>query len=127
MRLTELGLLALVQIPNTCLAGAGLYLAATLRTRGAVLVAVSLSLTLLLSLAGNFLPTEMRTVFDESGQIAGAIAKEESTVRFIVLGYVGTGLRLVLALGIAILAFESRREISKAVSANNSVERTRER
>lgn len=127
MRLSDLGLLALVQIPNVCLAGAGLFLATTLRTRGAILVAASLSLTLVLSIAGNFLPTEMHTVFDESGQIAGAMKNEESTLPFIILGYVGTGLRLVLALGIAMLAYEWRRAIAQAVSPNPSLERTRER
>jgi hypothetical protein len=86
-----------------------------------------LSLTLLLSVAGNILPAEMRTVFDESGQIAGAIAKEESTLPFIILGYVGTGLRFVLALGIAMLAFEWRRGVTTAVSPNTSLERTRDR
>jgi hypothetical protein len=127
MRLSELALLALVQIPNACLAGAGLYLAITFRTRGAILVAASLSLTLLLSIAGNILLAEMRTVFDESGQIAGAIAKEQSTLPFIILGYVSTGLRFVLALGIAMLAFEWRRRVSTAVSPYPSLERTRAR
>jgi hypothetical protein len=125
MRLSDLALLAFFQVPNACLAGAGIYLAITLRTRGAFLVAASLLLTLLLSIAGNFWPTEMRTVFDESGQIAGAIAKVEDTGPHVLLGYLGTGLRLILAFGLILLAFEWRREIARAVSPNTSLERTR--
>lgn len=125
MRLSDLALLALVQLPNACLAGAGLYLAATVRTRGAIVVAFSLSLTLLLSVGGNFIPNSMRTVFDESGQIAGAI--ETNTDPYLLLGYVGTGLRLLLAVGLVMLAFEWRRASAGAVSANKSRERARER
>lgn len=127
MRLSNLGLLALFQMPNACLAGAGLYMATTLRTRGAVLVAASLWLTLVLGIAGNLLPTEMHAVFDESGQIAGAMPNDGSTLPLILLGYAGTALRLILALGIAMLAFEWRREIAQAVSPNTSLGRTRER
>lgn len=36
MLISNLGLLALIQIPNACLAGAGLYMASNLRTRGTI-------------------------------------------------------------------------------------------
>ena len=124
MRLSDLALLALVQLPNACLAGAGLYLAVNIRTRGAVVVASSLCLTLLLSIAENFIPNSMRTVFDESGQIAVAI--ETNTDPYLWLGYVGTGLRVFLAVGLVLLAVEWRRASAVAVSPNNSFERTRE-
>jgi hypothetical protein len=123
MRLSDLALLALVQLPNACLAGAGLYLAVKIGTRGAVLVASSLCLTLLLSVAGNFIPNSMRTVFDESGQIAGAI--DTNTDPYLWLSYVGTGLRIFLALGLVMLAAEWRRASAVAVSPNTSFERTR--
>jgi hypothetical protein len=126
MLISNLGPLALIQIPNFRLAGAGLYMASILRSRGAILVAASLSLTLVLSIAGNFLPTEMHAVFDESGQIAGAMPNGGSTLPFIFMGYTGTALPLVLALGIAMLAFEWRREIARAVSPESSVEQARE-
>jgi hypothetical protein len=66
----------------------------------------------------------MSTVFDESGQIAGAI--ETNTHPYLWLSYVGTGLRVFLAVGLALLAVEWRRASDAAVSPNTSSERTRE-
>jgi len=123
MQTSDLAILAALQIPSAVLATAGIYLALKLRTRGAVLVATAVVLSLLSSLAGNFIPSQLHTVFDESGQIAGAMG--EAGNAHMALGYVDFGLTVLLALGLFLIVKDLQRKMVGGVSPNKSLERTR--
>jgi hypothetical protein len=125
MQPSDLAILAALQIPAAALAAAGLYLALKSRTVGAFMVTTSLVLSFLNNLAGNFVPNQMRTVFDESGQIAGAMG--EMGNMHMALGYVGFALNVLLAFGLFLLARDWQGKVAGDVSPNTSLERTRDR
>jgi hypothetical protein len=125
MQTSDLAILAAVQVPTAALAAAGIYLALKMRTLGAVMVATALVLSFLNSLAGNLMPNQLRTVFDESGRIAGAMG--EAGDAHLALGYVGFGLTVLLTLGLVLVARDWQRRGAGGVSPSKSLERTRDR
>ena len=107
MHLTDFLLLALFQIPALALAAALAYLAQRTRTLGSYIMLLGGLISLVVSVAANFVPQTKTPVFDSSGNARGVMVSAGQVALW--LSYSRVAAALLLALGAIVLARHWRR------------------
>lgn len=107
MQMTDYLLLALFQIPALALAAALAYLARRTRTLGSYVMLFGALISLVVSVAANFVPRTKTPLFDSSGNARGVMVSAGHIGPWLTSSRVAAA--LLLALGAVLLAREWRR------------------
>jgi len=107
MRVTDLLLLALFQIPALALAAALAYLAQRTRVLGSYIMLFGALVSLAVSVASNFVPQTHTPLFDSSGKERGVMVSAGNVGLW--LTYSRVTAALLLALGAVLLARKWKR------------------
>ena len=100
-------LLALFQVPALTLAAALAYLAQRTRTLGSYIMLLGALISLVVSVAANFVPQTKTPMFDSSGNARGVMVSAGNIGLW--LSYSRVAAALLLALGAIVLARQWRR------------------